>query len=139
MNSCCLRDAGLARYKKIKISDIKDSEILLKGKGRAERVVFLNDKATVHLKEYLENRKGDSEFLFISKKYPYQPIKSKAIEDLFSKHLSVDGLHVHPHKIRHTMATLSMNQGVPIEVLKEWLGTQQSLQLRDMEELEKCN
>ena len=41
-------------------------DIVVFGKGKKEREVYLNARSFVHLKEYLENRKDDNEALFVS-------------------------------------------------------------------------
>jgi integrase len=58
----------------IKISDIKDCEILITGKGGDEAYTYLNDNLCALLNEYLsKERDTDSEFLFYSSRGESSP------------------------------------------------------------------
>ena len=98
-------------------------DIVVFGKGKKEREVYLNARSFVHLKEYLENRKDDNEALFVSIRKPYQRLSVSGLEEVLRKIGIRTGVaNVHPHRFRRTSATDLLRAGMPIEEVKEYLG-----------------
>lgn len=91
-------------------------------KGDKERIVFFNDESKVSLRAYLETRGHESHALWTSTRKPHQQLKEHALENIVRKVGERAGLNVFPHKLRHTFATVGINSGMPIEMLKELLG-----------------
>ena len=109
----------------LKISDIdfKTREVKLFGKGKKHRTSYLNARAEVALLKYLENRKGDSEYVFIASKKPYNRLGKITIE----KNVRDIGVRagidkVIPHRFRHTTATDALNRGMSVAELQSILG-----------------
>ena len=93
------------------------------GKGRKERIVYLNAKAMLYLKEYLTTRQDDCPSLFVSLDRPYVPLKISAFEIVMRGLGKRAGVHnVHPHRFRHTAATYALRRGMPIEQVQQMLG-----------------
>jgi len=67
---------------KLNISDIdfENRECIVSGKGNKQRPIYLDAKAKVHLKEYLETRKDDNPALFVSLDKPYDRLGSSGIQ-----------------------------------------------------------
>lgn len=113
----------------LKLSDIDFPEHTAKvlGKGQKERIVYLNAKAMLYLKQYLETRKDDCPAVFIantfnSKKYP-RPLAISGLEIIMRELGKRAGVHnVHPHRFRHTAATYALRRGMPIEQVQQMLG-----------------
>jgi integrase/recombinase XerD len=132
----------------IKFIDNKiDDYLIIKGKGRKERIAPLNNTAKIMLKRYLLLRKqvglDYSKFLFVgnfrSCKSPNKILKhNQAIYNFVDKPLSrqrfnkmlkelavkanIDPSRIHPHVFRHSFATHFLNRGVDLRVLQELLG-----------------
>lgn len=112
----------------MKVDDVNWSSGALSviGKGDKERVVYLNDRAKYYLKIYLDYRKledDDCEFLFTTVRRPYRKMSPSTIQDELNRIGERGGLEgVHPHRLRHTMATLSMNKGIQLGDLQQLLG-----------------
>lgn len=104
--------------------DFKDNSIKVIGKGNKERIVFFNPRTKVHLDNYLEQRKGYSEALFIGSKKPYKRLGNRAIEKVINKIADRAGFDksVFPHLFRHTMATLGLQSGASIVTIQNLLG-----------------
>lgn len=103
--------------------NFQSRDCIVFGKGAKERTVYLNSKACIHLKMYLDSRSDDNPALFVSMKKPHQRLTAEAIEDVLRKigrNAGVD--HTHPHRFRRTMATNALNRGMPIQEVKELLG-----------------
>ena len=101
--------------------DIKDINwntrgVIVYGKGDKERTVYLNDRATMYLKEYLAIRKDDNPALFVSLRAPHNRITKCGVEDMMNTVGRAAGIKKsHPHKMRRTSITNAVNRGMPIQ------------------------
>jgi site-specific recombinase XerD len=102
------------------------------GKGKKERIVYLNETCRAVLTDYLKVRAGDAEIkdknaLFLSSRH--SRISPKTVQWMIYKYLAAAGLenrHFSTHKLRHTAATLMYQTGkVDVRVLKDILGHEQ--------------
>lgn len=114
----------------MKITDIdmvtKEADVL--GKGNKHRTVYLNPRAYIALKEYLEERGDDGcEYVLVaqsvSDKAPHQ-MHRRVANNILSEIAARTPIKkkVTPHIIRHTTATLALNSGMPIDEVSMMLG-----------------
>lgn len=110
--------------------DWDNSRVLVKGKGSKFRWVYLNARASVSLKAYLDSRSDTSPALFVGKS------KSRRSSDNNPARLTKSGVEVmirnlgkslsiekaHPHRFRRTAATVALRRGMPIEQVSKILG-----------------
>lgn len=108
----------------MKISDIntEDKSINIVGKGKKHNVCYFNTNAQLSLNEYIDSRKDDSQYLFVSQRKPYNRLSIKAIENMFRDISKRTGIVVTPHIMRHTCATLSLQSGMPLPQVQRMLG-----------------
>lgn len=113
----------------MKLTDIdwRQSSLSVVGKGNKERIVYLNEKAVYHLKKYLAEREYDeneSEYLFTTSVRPYRKMASASIRTVICKISDRSNLnkHIHPHVLRHTFATLAMDNGIELGDLQQLMG-----------------
>jgi site-specific recombinase XerD len=97
------------------------------GKGRKERLVYLNAKAMLYLKQYLNSRTDNCPALFVgtpnNSKKKIVPLKISGFEIILREIGKRAGVHhVHPHRFRHTAATYALRRGMPIEQVQQMLG-----------------
>lgn len=104
--------------------DFSTGEVHLFGKGKKHRTAYLNAKAELRLKQYLESRNDDNEALFVSVRKPYRRLSKEGIEYVVRRigERSGIGRSLYPHLIRHTTGTDALNRGMPITELKEMFG-----------------
>lgn len=107
----------------IKKSDfVKDDCIIVHGKGKKDRKVFVNAKAQLALEKYLEEREDSKEYLFLSLRGG-RKISSSGIEIAMRELGRKAGVQkVHPHKFRRTCATMALRRGMPLEQVSKMLG-----------------
>lgn len=93
------------------------------GKGNKERTVYFSFRAMYHLKKYLESRTDDNPALFITQVKPYRRLSKRGIQREVSKIAEQAGLkNVSPHVLRHTFATLTLNNGAELAAVQALLG-----------------
>lgn len=105
------------------IADIKGDEITVLGKGQKERIVYLNAKAQLAVRNYIDSREDKQEALFVSYLKPHDRLGASAIETFvreLGKQINVN--NVHPHRFRRTGATMALRSGMPIEKVSYLLG-----------------
>lgn len=112
----------------VKLSDVdwNAKSVHLFGKGSKHRTSFLNARAEVSLKAYLKTRNDDCESLFVTERKPYKQLTTNALEKIVRNIASrMDGdtnKKVTPHILRHTTATLALQNGMPIADISKLLG-----------------
>lgn len=105
---------------------METQEILINGKGRKERLVFLaNAEALLAVKTWFKAREEllpTTSALFINR-YGGR-LSIYGIEDVFSNILSAAGIREHatPHFLRHSFATKLLSNGANIRDVQELLG-----------------
>lgn len=111
----------------LNVNDIHGSQLRVLGKGNKERMLFLNDACLSALEDYLAVRGTvgilEPNALFISQRR--RRISKAAVEKMVKKCLTAAGLdssQYSPHKLRHTAATLMLQNGVDVRTLQEVLG-----------------
>ena len=116
----------LTAIERVNIADVDfhKKEVLLFGKGNKHRISYINARAELALKKYLEIREDDNPALFVSERKPHDRIKKAAIEKRVRQlgEMSGIGRRVYPHLIRHTTATDGLFRGLPVEEVQKLLG-----------------
>jgi site-specific recombinase XerD len=104
--------------------DFYKGEVLVLGKGNKHRKTYLNARSKLLLKQYLDSRDDDSEYLFVSDRKPHQALKKEAIEKIVREIGKKSGLDrpLTPHLFRHTLATMLLQRGTPITEVQKILG-----------------
>ena len=123
--NCGLRISELVG---LNITDVRGDQLRVLGKGNKERMLYLNDACQRALTDWLDERSAmtlvDQNALFITLQNRRR-ISTAAVHKLVKKHLSAAGLdstQYSSHKLRHTAATLMLQNGVDVRTLQEVLG-----------------
>ncbi|RMA93132.1 tyrosine-type recombinase/integrase [Hydrogenothermus marinus] len=97
------------------LEDIKETDIAfikILGKGNKERLVPISGDTLKEFTEYL-------------KKYDVNPVFPISYIMLWRRIINLGkkaGIYLHPHKLRHTAATLALQSGAELRVIQELLG-----------------
>ena len=94
------------------------------GKGDKEREVYLSIRANYHLKKYLASRDDNCPALFATERKPIRRLSKRQIQKIIKKIGKRAGIgeKVHPHALRHTFATLTLNNGAELAEVQQLLG-----------------
>lgn len=123
--NCGLRISELVGLNK---TDIQGEQLRVLGKGNKERMLYLNDACQQALENWLIERNTlalvEQNALFVTLQNRRR-ISKAAVHKLVKKHLAAAGLdssQYSSHKLRHTAATLMLQNGVDVRTLQEVLG-----------------
>ena len=122
--NCGLRISELCG---LDLHDIQGEALRVLGKGGKERIVYLNAACMDALNDWLAARRPitgrDRDALFLSSRN--ERISKSTVHVLVKKHLAAAGLDAtqySSHKLRHTAATLMLQNGVDVRAVQEVLG-----------------
>lgn len=122
--NCGLRISELVG---LNLNDIQGDALRILGKGNKVRIVYLNEACKSALEQYLNVRRPivgrDRDALFLSSQN--ERISRSGVHALVKKRLSEAGLdstQYSAHKLRHTAATLMLQNGVDVRAVQEVLG-----------------
>ena len=97
------------------------------GKGDVTRLTYLNPEAEVSLRSYLASRTDDSPFIFArSRGKSVAPLNEKTVQNAVERIVRSSGrsfsVRITPHVFRHTIATVLLRNGMPVEQVQRFLG-----------------
>lgn len=108
----------------LRMLDVDDQFVKVKGKGKKERLVPLGQKALKAIDEYLLNFKKESDWLFTSrngKKLDRITVWNRI--KFYAKKAGIEKYkNISPHTLRHSFATHLLENGADIRLIQDMLG-----------------
>ena len=111
----------------LNVTDVHEDYLRVLGKGNKERILFLNDATREALQAHLASRMlikaTDGNALFLSNRRTR--MSRETVHSMVKKTLlkaGLDSTQYSAHKLRHTAATLMLQNGVDVRTLQEVLG-----------------
>ena len=122
--NCGLRISELVS---LNLTDVRGDQLRVLGKGNKERMIFLNDACQASIAAWLTERShsasADKNALFLTRRHTR--MTTDAVHYMVKQRLKKAGLDstlYSSHKLRHTAATLMLQNGVDVRTLQEVLG-----------------
>lgn len=95
--------------------------VIVHGKGKKQRRVYLDDVTIMRIRMYLDSRKDDDDALFRSKRGGH--LTRGGLGTMIRLIGSDAGVpKAHPHRFRRTMATNKIKRGMPIQQVSKLMG-----------------
>lgn len=111
----------------LNLTDVYADRLRVIGKGNKERIVYMGSSCKAAIDDYLTERNkivlSDNRALFGSR--DHNRISISAVHRLVKKHILAAGMDttkLSAHKLRHTAATLMLQNGVDVKTVQEVLG-----------------
>lgn len=105
--------------------DVRRGHVRVRGKGDRERIIHVSDAEVLSaLREYREAAEMASADDYFFKNRRGNRLSDHGVRMLLRKHVAAAGIAVHvtPHMIRHSVATLLLEDGVDIRYIQHLLG-----------------
>ena len=109
------------------LTDVRDDQLRVLGKGNKERIIFLNDACRQAIDAWRDERSrlaaADKNALFLTRKHTR--MTTDAVHYMVKQRLKKAGLDASlysSHKLRHTAATLMLQNGVDVKTVSSMLG-----------------
>jgi len=106
--------------------NVEEGFIKVYGKGKKERIVYIGSQSVLAVlslyRQIRSKKKSPSEYFFLNwagEKMCEESVRSSLRRCALA---ALGGKHVTPHMIRHTFATLLLEEGVDIKFIQEFLG-----------------
>ena len=122
--NCGLRISELVG---LNLNDVSDETLRVLGKGNKVRILYLNEACQEALNSYLAVRRPvtgrDANALFLSSRN--ERVSRSTVHAMVKKRLTaagIDSSEYSSHKLRHTAATLMLQNGVDVRAVQEVLG-----------------
>jgi len=125
----CLYSTGMriSELVRLNVSDLRGSnQVIIKGKGNKERIVFFGEYAMESLERYLKEvrpiltkREGE-DALFLNKNGTR--LSSRSVERMIERYGYMIGKDISPHTMRHSFATHLLENGADLRAVQELLG-----------------
>lgn len=90
--------------------------IIRKGKGKKQRIVYLNTKIINSIKEYIKTRSSESEYLFPSRQ------SDKVDRSVINKQFKKYSNKITPHQLRHFFCTNALENGFAVHEVANLAG-----------------
>ena len=114
----------------LNVSQMTSDSLRILGKGKKERLIFLNDEARLAFEEYKIHREKrvdqsqDDALKALLLNHRGRRLGTMGLALVLRRHLKQSGIYqkITPHTFRHTFATHLLNEGMDIRHLQELLG-----------------
>ncbi len=91
-------------------------------KSKKERIGYLTESASYHLRQYLESRTDDNPALFVTHRAPFARLGKSGIEAMLREVGERTGIHAYPHRYRGSFITDACVRGFGLDEVQDYVG-----------------
>lgn len=106
----------------LKVSDVNKTTILVRGKGKKYRDVFIPEKLHPHLERYLRVREKTGDALFTGQRGNLTRATVNTMLKDYAKKAGVSLTKVFPHNFRHLYCLTLVERGLPLDTVADLAG-----------------
>lgn len=96
--------------------------IIYSHKSKKERIGYLTEAASYHLRQYLDSRMDSDPALFVTHRAPYQRLGKSGIEAMLREVGARTGIHAYPHRYRGSFITDACVRGWGLDEVQDYVG-----------------
>lgn len=91
-------------------------------KSKKERIGYLTESASYHLRQYLKSRTDDNPALFVTHRAPFARLGKSGIEAMLREVGKRTGIHAYPHRYRGSFITDACVRGFGLDEVQDYVG-----------------
>lgn len=91
-------------------------------KSKKERIGYLTESASYHLRQYLKSRTDDNQALFVTHRAPFARLGKSGIEAMLREVGERTGIHAYPHRYRGSFITDACVRGFGLDEVQDYVG-----------------
>jgi len=91
-------------------------------KSKKERIGYLTESASYHLRQYLEARTDDNPALFVTLRAQFARLGKSGIEAMLREVGKRTGIHAYPHRYRGSFITDACVRGFGLDEVQDYVG-----------------
>lgn len=117
-----IRVSELCNIKKNDL-DLVDGYLIIHGKGNKERIIQIENEDVLNiLVQYSKYEVNDREFFFLNQRH--NPISDQSVRQIINRYTAIvdSSRHITPHMLRHSFATLLLEEDVDLRYIQQLLG-----------------
>lgn len=117
-----IRVSELCNIKKEDL-DLVDGFLMIHGKGNKERIIQIENEDVLNvLVRYSNCEVNEREFFFLNQRH--RPISDQSVREIINRYTGIVDAqrHITPHMLRHSFATLLLEEDVDLRYIQQLLG-----------------
>ena len=96
--------------------------VIYSHKNKKERIGYLTESASYHLRQYLAGRTDQNPALFVAHRAPYRRLGKSGIEAMLREVGKRTGIHAYPHRYRGSFITDACVRGWGLDEVQDYVG-----------------
>jgi integrase/recombinase XerD len=117
--------ARVSEMLQLKVDDVKQDAILIKGKGDRYRYLFITEELRGYITDYIRGMETEANQLLFINSTNKKPMDRQSVHNLIKKYAGLSKIklsHAHAHNFRHLYCLRLIEEGIGIEDIAQLAG-----------------